>query len=174
MEDEARRPWYQGLTRYHWTVLIIAALGWLFDTMDQNLFNLVRQSAVTSLLYPGVHDLVRAQVDHVAAASGNVTAIFLIGWAVGGLFFGIIGDRLGRTRTMMLTIAIYAIFTGLSGLTHSLFTFTLFRFLTALGVGASGPRARRSWRKPFRHDPGPERSAAFRQVPPWGICLRRL
>ena len=64
-----------------------------------------------------------------------MTAVFLIGWAVGGLLFGSLGDRLGRTRTMMITILIYAVFTGLSGLTHSIFMFGVFRFLTALGVG---------------------------------------
>ncbi len=38
-------PWYRDLTRYHWFVLIVAALGWLFDTMDQQLFNLARKPA---------------------------------------------------------------------------------------------------------------------------------
>ena len=39
-------PWYKLLTRYHWFVLIVAALGWLFDTMDQQLFVLARQPAL--------------------------------------------------------------------------------------------------------------------------------
>ena len=134
-------PWYRNVPRYAWVVLIISALGWLFDTMDQNIFNLVRQPAVTSLLHPGlvVSALTKAQqtalTAEVASAGGNMTAIFLLGWAVGGLFFGVVGDRLGRTRTMMITILIYALFTGLSGLTHNLFWFGVFRFLTALGVG---------------------------------------
>ena len=127
--------WYRGIPRYAWIVLGIAALGWLFDTMDQNLFTLVRQPAVSSLLYPGIHTFTKLQRDHVAAISAQVTSVFLLGWAVGGLVFGVLGDRLGRTRTMMLTILIYALFTGLSGLTHSIATFELFRFLTALGVG---------------------------------------
>jgi hypothetical protein len=42
-------PWYKGLTKYHWFVLIVAALGWLFDTMDQQLFNLARVPAITEL-----------------------------------------------------------------------------------------------------------------------------
>ena len=45
-------PWYRELTRYHWFVLIVAALGWLFDTMDQQLFNLARAPAMTELLAP--------------------------------------------------------------------------------------------------------------------------
>src|SRR5262245_30844932 len=46
------RPWYSELTRYHWFVLIVAALGWLFDTMDQQLFNLARVPAMKELLRP--------------------------------------------------------------------------------------------------------------------------
>lgn len=133
--DNSNVAWYQNVPRYAWIVLGIAALGWLFDTMDQNLFTLVRQPAVTSLIYPGIKTLTGAQRDHVSAISAQVTAIFLLGWAAGGLIFGVLGDRLGRTRTMMLTILIYATFTGLSGLTRTVGTFELFRFLTALGVG---------------------------------------
>ena len=40
MRSNAKTPWYRELTRYHWFVLVVAALGWLFDTMDQQLFNL--------------------------------------------------------------------------------------------------------------------------------------
>ncbi len=129
--------WYQGVPRYAWVVLAIAALGWLFDTMDQNLFTLVRQPAVSSLLYPGIASsaLTKAQAAAVNSASGTVTAVFLLGWAVGGLVFGVLGDRLGRTRTMIITILIYALFTGLSGLSHSIPMFAFYRFLTALGVG---------------------------------------
>src|SRR5262245_17042286 len=47
------RPWYQLLTRYHWFVLVVAALGWLFDCLDQQLFNLARNPAVTELLGSG-------------------------------------------------------------------------------------------------------------------------
>ena len=39
-------PWFKGLTRYHWFVLVVAALGWLFDTMDQQLFNLAREGKI--------------------------------------------------------------------------------------------------------------------------------
>ena len=41
------RPWYKELTRYHWFVFVVAALGWLFDTMDQQLFLLARKPAIT-------------------------------------------------------------------------------------------------------------------------------
>ena len=43
-------PWYRGMTRYHWFVLVVAALGWLFDCLDQQLFTLARKPAMESLL----------------------------------------------------------------------------------------------------------------------------
>ena len=43
-------PWYKELNSYHWFVLIVCALGWLFDTMDQQLFNLARRPAIIDLL----------------------------------------------------------------------------------------------------------------------------
>lgn len=165
--------WYQGLERYCWIVLIISALGWLFDTMDQNLYNLVRAPSLTSLikknysvnnLPPGRLEQIRAEeVSKAPAADGAtidaavktrtdgevkklvdadvkqkggwITAIFLVGWSVGGFVFGILGDRLGRTTTMIVTILIYATFTGLSGLAPNWQIYAVFRFMTALGVG---------------------------------------
>lgn len=125
--------WYQGVSKYAWLVLVIAALGWLLDCMDQNLFTLVRQPSVKELLQING---VTANLDAVAnAVGGQITMCFLIGWAVGGFTFGILGDKLGRTRTMMLTICIYALFTGLNGLVQSPWQYAACRFLTALGVG---------------------------------------
>jgi MFS family permease len=119
-------PWWRELNRYHWFVFVVAALGWLFDTMDQQLFNLARVPAMKALLKPG---------EDVALHSGYVTAIFLIGWATGGLTFGVLGDRIGRARTMMWTILIYSVCTGLSALSRGFWDFAFYRFITGLGVG---------------------------------------
>ena len=61
--------------------------------------------------------------------------IFMLGWAIGGLFFGVLGDRIGRAKTMLLTILVYSAFTGLSALSWDVWSFSFFRFLTGLGVG---------------------------------------
>jgi MFS family permease len=122
-------PWYRGLTRYHWFVLAVAALGWLFDTMDQQLFNLARRPALEELLRGTSSG---TQVDRYASYA---TAIFIVGWATGGLIFGIMGDRIGRAKTMLLTILIYSAFTGLSAFSRGWLDFALYRFLTGLGVG---------------------------------------
>lgn len=126
-------PWYKELNRYHWFVLIVAALGWLFDTMDQQLFNLARVPAMRELLTSANGTTAaQADVDFYGTIS---TSIFLIGWATGGLAFGIMGDRYGRAKTMMWTILLYSAFTGLSALSWDIWSFAFFRFLTGLGVG---------------------------------------
>jgi MFS family permease len=125
--------WYQGVPRYAWLVLLIASLGWLFDTMDQNLFNLVAQKSIRDLLTGLVPEAELQSA--VNSWRGSITSVFLLGWAAGGFLFGIMGDRLGRTRTLVVTILIYALFTGLSGRAQSVQQYMAFRFLTALGVG---------------------------------------
>jgi MFS family permease len=131
--DAAQGPWYRSLTRYHWFVLVVAALGWLFDTMDQQLFNIARVPAMRELLQSA--DGKPAELSLVREYAGYATAIFLIGWGTGGIAFGILGDLLGRARTMLLTILIYSLFTGLSALSMGFWDFAVYRFLTGLGVG---------------------------------------
>lgn len=126
---EQPRRWYDGLTGYHYLVLAVACFGWLFDTMDQWIYVLARQPAIQELLGPA------ATSEEVARASGFVQAIFLFGWATGGFLFGMVGDRLGRTLTMAITVGIYAVFTGLSGFAQSTTDFAIYRFLTGLGIG---------------------------------------
>jgi MFS family permease len=126
-------PWWKDLTRYQWFVFVVASLGWLFDTMDQQLFNLARKPAVTELLAAGSTSPPSSGA--VAENAGFATMIFMIGWALGGIFFGILGDRIGRAKTMMLTVVCYSAFTGLSALSKGVLDFAVYRFLTGLGVG---------------------------------------
>jgi len=135
------RPWYKELTRYHWFVFIVAALGWLFDTMDQQLFNLARRPAMVELLTrvddPGITQKLNDEAfsAKVAEYGGYATAIFLLGWATGGLVFGVLGDRFGRAKVMMWTILAYSLCTGLSSFSVGFWDFAFYRFLTGLGVG---------------------------------------
>jgi MFS family permease len=125
--------WVKLLNRYQWFVLVVAALGWLFDTMDQQLFVLARGPALTELLEGWLgHTPLEGDLDHYG---GIATCIFMLGWATGGLIFGLFGDRLGRVRTLVMTILLYSIFTGLSALSTGWLDFALFRFLTGMGVG---------------------------------------
>jgi MFS family permease len=127
--DANAPPWYRELDRTHWFVLVVASLGWLFDTMDQQLFNLARRPAITELLGPG------ASTSTIAEYAGYATTIFIIGWASGGVFFGVLGDRIGRAKTMIYTILCYSLFTGLSVFSTGVWDFSVYRFLTGLGVG---------------------------------------
>jgi len=121
--------WYKDLTRYHWFVMSVAIMGWMFDTMAQQLFTLARKSAIRELLGGRSSDAT------VSEQAGYATMIFMIGWALGGVLFGILGDRLGRAKTMIMTILCYSIFTGLSVLSTGVWDFNLYRFLCGLGVG---------------------------------------
>jgi MFS family permease len=124
--------WRHGVTRYQWLVLFVAWLGWVFDAMDATIYALV--------LHPALHQLLPATGGEVSSEAigwygGIIFSIFLIGWAVGGVLFGVMADRFGRTRTLVLTILIYAVFTGMAALSHTWWQLGLYRFLTALGIG---------------------------------------
>jgi MFS family permease len=117
------------LNRYQWFVFSVAAVAWMADCMDQQLFSLAKTMAVTHLTGG---DPKSPEVTTFITIS---TSIFLVGWATGGLIFGMFGDRLGRVRTLTLTILLYSIFTGLSALSVSVWDFCAYRLLTGLGVG---------------------------------------
>src|SRR5690348_15921542 len=121
-------PWWRLLNKYHWYVLFLAAFGWLFDTFDQHVFTLSKTDAINGLMTRTPEALRGPYV-------GYSTALMIIGWATGGLIFGTIGDKLGRARTMALTVLLYALFTGLSALAQTWAQFALFRFITGLGIG---------------------------------------
>ncbi|MDW8037968.1 MAG: MFS transporter, partial [Thermoguttaceae bacterium] len=122
-------PWYRMLNRYHWFVFIVCTLGWTFDCLDQQLFNANRKPAMIELLATDPSD---PRVDAWATYS---TSFLLLGWATGGIFFGILGDRIGRAKTMVFTILSYSVFTGLTAFAVSVYDFILYRFLSGLGVG---------------------------------------
>ena len=207
-------PWWRELDRYMWWVLVVSALGWVFDVMDQRIFTSSRPGAMDELLSvrversalerltagdaarllgldPPLDPLAPVSVEPplpqagdgdgaaalarrpdlvIPGAAGSrqdpkprrfpmvvspdlgevrilpppernhyigriATAVFLVGWATGGLLFGILGDKWGRAFTMVLTILIYSVFTGLSALSVSWIDYSAYRFLTGMGVG---------------------------------------
>ena len=126
-------PWYRSLNRYHWFVLIVSALGWLFDCLDQQLFILARPAAMSDLL-SHIKDA-KLLASETQKYGDIATSVFIAGWATGGLIFGMLGDRIGRAKTMLITILMYSLFTGLSAFSVSVYDFAFYRFLTGLGVG---------------------------------------
>src|SRR5947207_8485623 len=121
LRDLSPRQWKSG---------IAAWLGWLFDGLDMHLYVLVAIPFVAELL-GGI-----SEKDSLVSYYGSwIQAAFLIGWALGGGFFGRVADRLGRSRALMLTILTYASFTGLSYFAQTWWQLLIFRFLAALGIG---------------------------------------
>ncbi len=159
---QTRTGWasLKDLTGYQWFVFIVCCLAWDMDCMDQQLFVLARRPAMESLVPKVTRDDPRFEQQKkdmqekadgktvtddqviaslrnadVGTAAGWTTSVFLIGWSIGGIAFGILGDRWGRVKTLMLTIGLYAAFTGLSALSRGVMDFYAYRLLTGLGVG---------------------------------------
>src|SRR6516225_9280294 len=118
------------LSGQQWKSGIAACLGWLFDGLDMHLYVLVAAPVVAGLL--GIPDEKDPLVGYY---SSWIQAAFLIGWALGGGFFGRVADRLGRSRALTLTILTYAAFTGLSFFARTWWQLLIFRFVAALGIG---------------------------------------
>jgi MFS family permease len=95
------------MNRYCWFVLAVASAAWLFDCLGQRIFSLGRIPALTALM-PGF------SAGEVQAAGKQVTAIFLVGWGIGGMIFGSLGDRHGRARMLSITVLLYSLCTGLT------------------------------------------------------------
>ncbi len=127
-QDEITR--LSDLSPQQWKSGIAAWLGWLFDGLDMHLYTLVATPFVAQLL--GNLDTKDPLVDRYKSW---IQAAFLIGWALGGGFFGRLGDRLGRSRALVLTILTYACFTGLSFFAQTWWHLFICRFLAALGIG---------------------------------------
>src|SRR5438445_9932210 len=118
------------VSRQQWRSGIAAWLGWTFDGLDMHLYTLVALPFVAELL--GAASTTDKDVGHY---SSIIQGAFLLGWAVGGGFFGRLGARLGRGRALSLTVLTYALFTGLSFFAHAWWHLLIFRFLAALGIG---------------------------------------
>jgi MFS family permease len=128
--DGGRRdPWYVGITRYQWLVLAIACAGWVFDVYESQIFNLTSNDLFRDLL----------------AAEGNTGdasqyrdlffGIFLVGGTIGGLGFGSLADRFGRRPTMIVTILMYSVFSGLTYFADTLWQLAILRLLVSIGIG---------------------------------------
>lgn len=120
-------PWYSGITASQWLVLAIASAGWIFDVYEGQLFTIYKT--------PMLKDLLGDSGASVGRHGDVAFALFLIGGAVGGLGFAMLGDRIGRVRVMSLTIVAYSVFSALTFFARSVCEVDVLRFLVALGTG---------------------------------------
>jgi MFS family permease len=121
------------MNRYQWTVLFAAWLGWGFDVFDGLLFNYVAPNAVPTLL--GLPIGSPAAKAATLQWGGILTSILLLGWAAGGILFGQIADRIGRTRTLLLTMLMYALGTAACAAAQNMWMLIAFRVVASLGIG---------------------------------------
>jgi MFS family permease len=120
-------------TRYQWTVLLAAWLGWGFDVFDGLLFNYVAPNAVPTLLGLPIGSPAAKQA--TLFWTGLLTSILLLGWAAGGVIFGIVCDRIGRTRTLLITMLLYAAGTAACAFAPNIWWLVAFRIVASLGIG---------------------------------------
>lgn len=118
---------------YQWTVIFAAWLGWGFDVFDGLLFNYVAPNCVPTLL-----GLPLGSAEAKAATlewTGILTSVLLIGWAIGGILFGKVADRIGRTRTLLLTMLLYALGTAACAAAPNIWVLMVCRIISSLGIG---------------------------------------
>src|ERR1700742_889737 len=121
--DASNAPWYAGVTPYQWLILIIASAGWVFDVYEGQIFNIT-----SAQLLPSV--MTAAEAARSAKFWTDVfLGLFLLGGAVGGLGFGLMADKIGRKPTLVTTILIYSMFSGLTYFATKLWQVGLLRFL---------------------------------------------
>ncbi len=155
-KKSAEGRWYEGITRYQWLVLIVASLGWVFDVFEGQIFVASMNEAMPSLLPTD------SKAGAIAFYNNIALGAFNLGGALGGIFFGILSDRIGRKKTMMYTIFAYSLFTSVSAFATTWWQLVLYRFLLALGVGGEWavasalvaevfPRRARAWSQSIFH-----------------------
>jgi MFS family permease len=128
-QPESKQPWYQGITHYQWLVLLIASLGWVFDVFEGQIFVTSMQNTIP--------DLLNIEPEHPSVPRWNdwAFASFAFGGAIGGIVFGIVSDRIGRSKTMIITILFYSMFTLIQAFVQTPMQLMVLRFFVAMGVG---------------------------------------
>lgn len=116
-----------------WAVLLSAFLGLVFAGIQLGLMPVASLSVSRSIL--------GSECTHEISGAwfARYTAILMLGGAIGGILLGNLGDRIGRTRAMGVSILCYSVFSGLGAWVTSQEQMLLLRFLVGLGVGGMWP-----------------------------------
>jgi len=128
-----RRRTLLDMNAYQWTVLLAAWLGWGFDIFDSLLMNYVAPNAVPTLL--GIPLGTPAAQSATLQWTGILTSLLLVGWCAGGIIFGKVADRIGRTKTLLLTMIMYSIGTAACAFAPNIWVLMVFRIVSSLGIG---------------------------------------
>lgn len=114
--------WPETVTAAEKKSLIAGGLGWMLDAMDVMLYSMVLATLMTD-------------IGMSKQTAGLLNSLTLVASAIGGLMFGFIADRVGRTRALMASILVYSLASGACGLSHTILQLAIFRFLLGLGMG---------------------------------------
>ena len=126
------RSWRQDITRYQWMVLLVTTLGWGLDGFDGVLYTLVLGPSVTELLN-------NPSSSELAFYGGLAMSLYLYGWAIGAVLFGLLADYFGRVRVLAVSILTYALFTGVCAFVTEYWQLAAARFIAGLGSGVEFP-----------------------------------
>ncbi len=160
--------WYESVTPYMWLVLAISSLGWVFDTFEGQIFVASMKEAMPALLPEGTQAGVVDLYNNIAMAA------LLVGGALGGIGFGMISDRIGRTTTMILTILVYSLFTCVTAFSQTWWQIVIFRFLVALGTGGEWAVASAMVAEVFPQQARARSLGIFHASSVMGTCLAAL
>ena len=143
--------WHREITRTQWLVLAGTTLGWGLDGFAGSLYVLVLGPTMSELL---PNSGIGVTPSAIGFYGGLTVTMFLLGWAVGGICFGILADYFGRTRVLSLGILTYAVFTALAAFSETWWQLALLRFIAGVGSGVEAPVGAaliaETWRNRFR------------------------
>ncbi|MGO9534653.1 MAG: MFS transporter [Syntrophobacteraceae bacterium] len=129
LDIPAAKSWASGLTKKHWNILFASFLGWVFDGYESYALIVVMPFALKGLLLPD-------QLSSMPLWAGIAIGITLLGWGAGGVVGGVLADYIGRKRMMLISVFLYAMFSGLTALVHSFAALVFLRFVTGLAMGS--------------------------------------
>jgi MFS family permease len=133
--------WPRQITNAERKSLIAGGLGWMLDAMDVMLYSLV------------IAYLIR-EFSMDTRTAGFLNSLTLVASAIGGLLFGVVADRVGRTRSLMASILLYSLASAACAFSHSIAQLAVFRFVLGLGMGgewtAAAALIAETWRPEHR------------------------
>ena len=118
----AAGPWYRTITREQWRVLLAAKFGWMLDAMD-------------FMLYAMALNQLRVYFSFDDATAGMLGTVTLVMSGIGGLTFGYVADRFGRTRALMGTIALFSMASLGASTSQSVLQLLFWRAVLGIGMG---------------------------------------
>lgn len=147
----ARTGWRAEITKAQWLVLAGTMLGWGLDGFAGSLYILVLGPTMTELL---PNSGIEATPANIGLYGGLTVGLFLAGWAVGGVAFGVLADYIGRTKILALGVLTYAVFTAAAAFVDNWWLLGILRFIAGVGSGVEAPVGAaliaESWRNRYR------------------------